>query len=640
MFIRAHKSAVKRAHTTAIRRESGLSLVASSNLSAGSLVGQGGALTLSRSAGGVYVMDNEGLLRFARDNEQPFVNLRRVENVLARMSVTSSQDLTTAGWIKGGSCTVTRDATVLTDDGLSSNLITFTDNTSAAAITTASITSETAAKRSWFTAFRIKAGTVASIQVGFLDGAGSLLTQQQCTLTSSWTTFGEILSQYAGANGNVKLRLRADGAGTLYIDYGQMEEITGASVQVFGGRVGVDTQYGAGIAAVKYFATTNGNTYNSSTGVVTEAAGTALTSGAALIEAQGTNLVPLADYRDFSVWTLTAAAMVASTPVGIDGTTLTSGKNELKEDGTLAEHRALKAFTTGSATKQSAMIAVKRGSGTRHIQLRLHNATDLFYGIVTYNLDTLALIGSLTGNYSNAYIKGGYIIIELIATNVTTGAQSLYVNIHDGSAISYTGDNTSTLIFDWAQNVAGNSLLGTPQSHIQGGATRYASFLSRPWIGAVNNFWMYVDITHRYSYQHVGTVSQYLFSAYVDANNYFRFRVPADGTGNMIAETNNASSAQSATVTGVNYVAGQRNRCVVTYDSVNGLRVRCNRAGTAFAGSVSTYKTSIPLLSGATLYIGSLGDANVQRVLNHELGAYKVGTGILSPAQMADMVGA
>lgn len=366
----------------------------------------------------------------------------------------------------------------------------------------------------------------------------------------------------------------------------------------------------------------------------------AFTSNGLFIEGQATNLVAAANYRDFSTWTLTGVTMKATTPTGIDGTTLTSAKNEILEDTGNTEHRGLIAFTTGSATKQSAMVAVKRGTGTRHAQVRIGNATDGIYGSVTYNLDTLATIGAVTADYTNAYVKGAYVIIELIDTNVTTGAQSLYVNIHDGTTNSYTGDGTSTLILDWAQVVAGNSLLGSPQSHVQGAATRYTSFLSRPWIGATINFWVYVDITHRYSYQHPGTVSQYLFSVYVDANNYFRFRVPGDATGNMIAETNNAATSQSATVTAVNYVAGQRNRCVVSYDSVNGLRVRCNRAGTAFTGSVSTSKIPIPLLSSTTFYLGSLGDANIQRVLNHEIAAYRIGTGILTVAQQTDMVGA
>jgi len=600
----------------------------------------GGNETLTRSAGGVYVMDHQGILRFARDNEQPFVNLRRVENVLARMSVTSSQDLTTAGWIKGASCTVTRDSTVLTDSGENSNLITTIDGTSASILYCGTVASTPADRRSWFGAARIKAGTLSSVILRISDGSFNVVSDKAITLTSTWTTFGALIDPYAAVNGLVRLSLRIAAAGTFYVDYMQFEEVTGASVKVFGGRVGVSTQYAAGIAAVKYFATTNENTYNSTTGVVTEAAGTALTSGAALIEGQATNLIAAADYRDFAVWTATGVTMVASTPTGIDGTTLTIGKNEIKEDATLGEHRELKAFTTGSATNQSSKIAVKRGSGTRHIQVRLHNTVDLFYGIVTYNLDTLALIGSLTGNYSNAYIKGDYIIIELIATNVTTGAQSIYVNMHDGTGISYTGNNTSTLIFDWAQVVAGNSLLGTPQSHVQGAATRYASFLSRPWIGAVNNFWVYVDITHRYSYQHVGSVGQYFFSVYFDATNYFRLRVATDGLGSIVADANNAGTTQSATASSVGFLAGHRNRCVVSYDADNGLRIRCNRAGTAFTGSVSTYKTSMPLLSGATLYIGSLGDANVQRVLNHELGAYRVGTGILTKAQQIELVGA
>lgn len=616
----------------------GLNPLENVSLDSGTIAGQSEPFTVSRSAGGVYVMDNEGLLRFARDNEQPFVNLRRVENVLARMSVTSSQDLTTAGWIKGGSCTVTRDATVLTDDGLSSNLITFTDNTSAAAITTASITSETAAKRSWFTAFRIKAGTVASIQVGFLDGAGSLLTQQQCTLTSSWTTFGEILSQYAGANGNVKLRLRADGAGTLYIDYGQMEEITGASVQVFGGRVGVDTQYGAGIAAVKYFATTNGNTYNSSTGVVTEAAGTALTSGAALIEAQGTNLVAAPNYRNISTWTSTGVTMKATTPTGIDGTTLTVSQNEIMEDTGTTEHRKDITWTAATAAKQSVMVAVRRGAGTRHAEVSIGNATDGIYGRVAYNLDTLATIGTVTADYTTAYVKGAYVVIELIDTNTTTGTQTLYVNIHNGTSNSYTGDGASSLIVDWATVVTS----WISQSPVVGAATRYGTYPQKNWIGAANNFWFFVDFDFLYSDSAFVTgESRWAASVYKDANNNAMMRFINSGSGLLRIQMGNNGVFQETDITNFSIDRGDRCRAVVSYDEVNGFRCRArNGTGAAATSLIATFKNPIVAFNAGTkIYLGSKD--GVDTAIGS--GGYrnlKYGTGILTVAQQIELVGA
>lgn len=594
-------------------------------------------LTLSRSAGGVYVPDHDGVFRFARDNEAPFVNLRRGENVLARMSVTSSQDLTTAGWTKGATVTVARDASVLTDSGNSSNLITASDGTSSSIIYCATIASAGADRRSWVASARLKAGSLTSVILRISDGAFAVVVDKTVTLTSQWTTFSALIDPYVSANGNLRVSLRITSAGTFYVDYMQMEEVTGASVKVFGGYVDVATQYGAGIAAVKYFATANGNTYNSTSGVVTEAAGSALTTGRMLVEGQATNLIAAANYRNISTWTSTGVSMKATTPTGIDGTTLTASQNEVMEDIGATEHRKAITFTAATAAKQSATVYVKRGTGTRHVQVRLNNATDLDYASATYNLDTLALIGAATADYTTAYTVGGYVCIEIVKANVTTGTQNLYVNLHNGTSNSYTGDGISTLVVDWAQVVTDS----TAQSPVVGAATRYTSFFSRPWIGAANNFWVYVDFYFLYSAQALTVASLYPLAVRKDASNYMIARFVSGGTGTLRVATGNAGVNQEADIANFSIDRGDRCRMVVSYDEVNGLRCRASNNGAAAQTSViATSKDAIAsLASGAKFHLGNLDAATTTTVNRSHYLDYRVGTGILTVVQQQGLVG-
>lgn len=362
----------------------------------------------------------------------------------------------------------------------------------------------------------------------------------------------------------------------------------------------------------------------------------AFTSNGLFIEGQATNLIAAASYRDISTWTATGASMKATTPTLIDGTTGTSAKNETLEDTGTTEHRYALAWTAATAAKQSAMVAVKRGTGTRHAQLRIGNATDGVYGSVTYNLDTLATIGAVTAEYSTAYVKGDYTIIELVDTNTTTGAQTIYVNIHDGSSNSYTGDGASTLVVDWAQVVTS----GEPESHIQGAATRYQSFISRPWIGANNNFWVYVDFNAKAAYNMLNSSSLLrIMSIYNSGSNVFNCYF-SGATGQVRMDHSRAGVQTLAALTSaMTYVAGTRLRVLMMLDQVNGARIRINYAGTQYTSSIAAALGYTVFGSGTTFYILNY-DNTLDRTPNAELREYKVGTGILTEAQITGIIGA
>lgn len=363
----------------------------------------------------------------------------------------------------------------------------------------------------------------------------------------------------------------------------------------------------------------------------------AFTSNGLFIEGEATNLIAAANYRDISTWTATGASMKATTPTLIDGTTGTSAKNEILEDTGTTEHRYAIAWTAASAAKQSAMVAVKRGTGTRHAQLRIGNATDGVYGSVAVNLDTLAVIGSATAEYWTAYVKGAYTIIELVDSNTTTGTQTLYVNLHNGTSNSYTGDGTSTLVIDWAQVVTS----GVPQSHIQGAATRYSSFFSRPWIGATTNFWVYVDFYLGFSSAVMGSAFFHIFSVRYDTSNVVRARLFISG-GDLLRITSvNLGSAQFTDGSSFSIDRGDRVRLLVTFDRDNGLRFRATNQSTLFSGTIGTSKAPIAALaSGTTFYFGNEDGSTAAFVNRGEYRGYKIGTGILTAAQMAEIVGA
>lgn len=602
-------------------------------------------MVLSRSAGGVYLFDHDGVLRYAKDNEIPFVNLRRAENL-----VTASEYSSYAGSALGTTPPALANTTLFGVPCFSitlpsgagtygasryTDVLTFTASTSKKYSARAKLSLSRPLTGSEEIKFRLFSNTADIIYP--VINAGHV-----ANVTGSWVDLGGNAKTPTGATLALEVwaSVALTSALTVYVANINVFDSSGSGVLAPHENVSVGVlsapYHGAGVDGVKYFATTNGNTVNASTYILTEAAGTALTSGAALIEGQATNLLAAADYRDFSVWTPTGVTMEASTPTGIDGATLASGKNEIKENTANSEHRLLRAFTAATAAKQSQMIAVKRGSGTRHIRLRLHNSVDVNYGQVDYNLDTLAIIGSLTGNYSTAYIKGDYIIIELVATNVTTGAQNFIVNMHNGTTHSYTGDGTSTLILDWAQVVTD----GKAQSHVQGAATRYTSFISRPWIGATINFWIYVDFYVKFSAQALTVASIYPVSIYFNTSNYVIARL-VGSSGVMRIGSNNAASYQEADSANTSCDRGDNYRMVVSYDQVNGLRMRLsNNGAAALTASISTNKAPIAALSsGSKIYLGSYDGATASTAIHAEYKNYKIGTGVLTTAQMAELVG-
>lgn len=606
-------------------------------------------MVLSRSAGGVYLFDHDGVLRYAKDNEMPFVNLRRVENLVTAAQYSSYIDGAAAGSTPPSLANTIHLGRPCFSITFPSGASGFGASRYSAVFSSAIEVTKKYASRVEIALSRPLSG-LEEVRFRLYSNTVNLLfpiitAAHPANVAGAWVMLGG----QAVNPGGVIFSLDAwcattiNSAITIYVRAINIVDKSGSSVLHPDEDVSVGVlsppYHGAGVDAVKYFATTNGNTANATTYILTEAAGTALTSGAVKVEGQGANLLAEANCRDFSTWASVGVSMAATTPALLDGTIGTSAKNEILEDTGNTEHGKTLTFTAATAGKQSVMIAIDRGTGARHAQLRVGNATDGIYGAVAVNLDTLAVIGSATAEYWTAYVKGNYTIIELVDSNTTTGTQTIYVNIHDGASNSYTGDGTSTLILDWAQVVTS----GLAQSHVQGAATRYSSFFYRPWIGATIDWWIYVDFIFLFSSQAlVSGVNYYAISLRADVNNASTLRFITGGSGLIRINSTNQGVTQIADVSNFSVDRGDRCRAVLSFDSVNGLRCRVrNGESAAQTAQVTTSKAPIAALASNTnLYLGSLDGLTVTTVLQSELRAHKVGAGRLSVVQMTALVGA
>lgn len=617
-----------------------------SNIAAGSLSTNE---TLTRSAGGVYVFDHDSILRLAKDNELPFARLRRVENLVTAAVYSSFVAGGAAGTVPPTLANTTYKDQSCFSIAFASGASGYGNSRYSATHSSVLATSRKYAGRLAVALSRPLTGTEA-ITVKLFSSAGNfvgpvVINAAHPANSTNWTTLGGAAATAGATISTLDIWPSAalsTGACTIYIARINIVEKSGSVNTASEEDVSVGVlsapYHGAGTDGVKYFDTVNGTTVNGTTFVLTEGTGAALEDGALQLEGQGTNLIALASYRDISTWTLAGVTMKGVTTTLIDGATGASGKNTIMENALTSEHSAAIAFTAATASAQSADVYVRRDAGARHVQVRLHNITDLYYANVTYNLDTLALIGAATADYTNAYAIGNYICIELVKSNVTTGAQTLVVNMHDGTTNSYAGDGASSLVLDWASVVTD----AKPQSPIVGASTRYSSFFSLPWIGAVHNFWVYLDFEFLYASGALAASSLYPFAVRKDANNYLLARFVSGGTGALRVATASAGVGQEVDILNFSIDRGDRCRMLVSYDEVHGLRCRASNNGAAAQTSVmTTNKAAInSLSSGARFNLGSLDAVTVDTVNPALYNDWQLGTGILSIQQMQNFVGA
>lgn len=362
------------------------------------------------------------------------------------------------------------------------------------------------------------------------------------------------------------------------------------------------------------------------------------------VERQATNLLAAANYRDLTTWSFDVTdATVTKDQVGIDGVANTAC---LLTDASATgySNKQITVTIANDSTSYNVVTYIKKDSDTtRYVGLRLS------FTVGTTPLNQHSMINTSTGAITTYSASSGshfvdsvgnwWRVTQILANN-STGNTTLRLNAYPAAgtvwgtaAVAATG----SAVFDWFTVATG----AHDQSPVVGGATRYASFIYRPWINEVRNFWLYLDFSFLYSAGALSVSFMYPFGIRKDASNYVWARFATGGTGTLRIESANSGVTQNADITNFSIDRGDRCRMVVSFDEVHGLRCRASNNGAAAQTSViATSKANInALASGATLHLGSLDSATISTVNSAHYRDYKVGTGILTVAQQQGLVG-
>ncbi len=306
-----------------------------------------------------YIADWEGVLHEAIANEARFIGARRVCNLIAG----SSEDFSNGSWTRAaGGTGVLPTVTAAFAPGapvaaMNASRLQFdravgATNTS---LMTQSVTLGQSSKDATFSVWLKANSGTPEIAVFLFDGAaqrGFLVT-----LDSTWRRYGFLVSTAVsgscvfnvGLQGGSFTLATSSVTADVLISGAQVEFVSSHSNQNPGEYVSVGVAsapyHGAGVDAVKYFTTKNGNTMASN--IVTEATGAAITlaSGGmapyvdangptgALIEPARTNLSLRAQNFTHAYWSYNNASNAANVDVAPNGYTVSSALSETAANG-------------------------------------------------------------------------------------------------------------------------------------------------------------------------------------------------------------------------------------------------------------------------------------------------------------------
>lgn len=361
------------------------------------------------------------------------------------------------------------------------------------------------------------------------------------------------------------------------------------------------------------------------------------------VEGQATNLLALANYRDLTTWTFeTTDATTAKDQVGIDGVANSACILTDSTGAGYANKQMSIAVANDSTTYTLVCYLTKDNDTTRFPAIRMSftGGTQVHQqSMINTSTAAITTYSASSGTHFCDVVGDRLRVTQILANN-STGNTTLRINAYPSAGTVFGTASTAatgSAIFDWFTVVDG----AYNQSPIIGASTRYTSFFSRPWIGAVKNFWIYIDFTFLYSSAALSLASLYPFAVRKDASNYLIARFVSGGTGTLRVATGNAGVNQEVDIANFSIDRGDRCRMVVSYDEVNGLRCRASNNGAAAQTSViATSKAAIPALaSGANFYLGNLDAATTSTVNRAHYRDYRVGTGILTVAQQQELIG-
>lgn len=219
------------------------------------------------SASAQYVYDHENVLRKVESGSIAIPGSRIVTNLL-----TYSEDLSNATWVKGGTCTVTGTQVV--------NLPSVNDSVS-------QVKPINPANQTFVASFNLSGiGTVTLQLSNNVDQTAGSKTITLSATPQKYSVAGVFNSTSGSARVVIK-RSSGNTATSVTVHAAQLQNVTGQSNQNPGEYVKTTSA-----AVTKCFSTTNGNTVNGTTGVVTEGTGVALTTiKGPLLEVASTNKV-------------------------------------------------------------------------------------------------------------------------------------------------------------------------------------------------------------------------------------------------------------------------------------------------------------------------------------------------------------
>jgi hypothetical protein len=171
------------------------------------------------------------------------------------------------------------------------------------------------------------------------------------------------------------------------------------------------------------------------------------------IEGARTNLCLYSEDASNAVYTLSGVAVNTNAAIAPDGRTVAS---ELVEDTGSLQHRIRQSPTLVSGTTYTMSAWVKRGVGTRNVQLGLFAATSIVRIYFDLGSGTVATESNGTGTIE-AFSDGWY-RISGTGTSDLTGASFAFFANTDATILAsetYTGDGTSSVYWHGRQVEAG-----------------------------------------------------------------------------------------------------------------------------------------------------------------------------------------
>ena len=318
------------------------------------------------TGGRTYGHDHAGRVFQAEHGECVAYGLRRVKNLLSQ-----SENLTNAAWTALASATVTAtyNSARPGPTGRQNAFLISRAASSGSGLRRASGTTLRAVPHVFSVYLKSGASNAAEIRVYNNTGA-SVAATKVVTTTGQWQRFAVPVTPDGTSSYMVEvypISQASTSSGSIYATMLQLEEkIDGSDAPSEYVSVSCGPRsrwwHGAGVDAVKYFNTDLGNTYNSSTGVVTEADGAALT-GVRGRWTHNSAIQQILNNNIASGWTGTNMTATDNAAVAPDGTTTAISLNE----GTTASaaHHIQRTLTGVGAIAVTAAVDDGDGGGSQ-----------------------------------------------------------------------------------------------------------------------------------------------------------------------------------------------------------------------------------------------------------------------------------